>query len=196
MEQFHNMTCHFLQDSAKQYSELQAAQQQKEAECIAKEAALAAQLAEEKRECQNARDLLIRAQKDIENLRQGQSNEVSKWTRDLESKDKEAERLKMLIHTLEKKLKDAEAQSHDALEELKRSSSLQQKDLLQLQEEYRESQKLKEQITLKYRQLENEFRLLKKEYSRKDTSRNSNHPEYTEVPSATFLVSEQGEFTQ
>ena len=163
---------------------------ERETEWKTQVASMESQLADEKRECQNARDLLIQAQKDIENLRQGQTTEASKWTRDLDSKDKEVERLNMLIHTLEKRLKDAESQSNGALAELQRSYSKQQKELFVVREECQDSEKQREQLLAKNRQLEAEIRILKKELSKKDKqSRNSAKPEYDEVHNAAFLVS-------
>ncbi|GFS27358.1 protein FAM184A-like, partial [Elysia marginata] len=65
-------------------------------------------LQEEKAECQNLRDMLINAQRDIENLRQGVTDQLSFKSDEISKKEKETERLRAQVAALEADLKDSQ----------------------------------------------------------------------------------------
>ena len=83
----------------------------KESEWRSKLLDLEAQLNEERSECQNARDLLIAAQRDIEKLRQGVSDQLNSKGDELMKRDKEIEKLKAAIAAGEARLKDAQKEA-------------------------------------------------------------------------------------
>ena len=135
--------------------------------------------------------MLIRAQNDIENLRQGQSDEASKWSRDLEAREKEIEKLKTLVNSLEKRLKDSDSQLLKSFNELQCSFSQQVKDIQTLQQDNTELEKTKEQLIARNRQLESDIKALRKESQNKEPPKTPARREYNEISSASFLVSSQ-----
>ena len=151
------------------------------------------QLGDEKRECQNARDLLIQAQKDIEKLRQCQVEEISRKNRELENKGKEVERLKTSITCLEKRLKDADNNSNTNLLELRRENEKLQKEVTSLHGNLAENERLRDQVAARNKQLESEIRSLKKELvKRSDRSGRSSaasRVEFREPPATVSSLS-------
>ena len=155
-------------------------------------AKLEKQLKYEKLECQNARDLLIQAQQDIERLREGQGDMLRKG-KEVDTKNKEIEKLKGQVQDLEKKVKDSSTQNSDTISKLQKSLDLQHKELTKLQQNVIESENIKEELTLKNKNLESEIRSLKKELNKKNdrAQRNSasSRQDFANLASSTILVS-------
>ncbi|CAG2256607.1 unnamed protein product [Mytilus edulis] len=104
-------------------------------------------LLEEKAECQNLRDLLINAQRDIEKLRQGVADQLASKNEEILRKNQELDKLRKLVANLEKTQLEKELQQLQAL----------------LEETHRNKMKLEE----KNAKLETDLKNLGKTFSRK-----------------------------
>ncbi|XP_013416489.1 protein FAM184A [Lingula anatina] len=125
------------------------------------------QLSEEKRECQSLRDMLINAQKDIENLRQGVTDDLNSKKDELILKEREIENLKRTVGNMERKMKEKERETEDIVAELEETNSKLLKEIERLRELLEESSESKEALTIRNKQLESDYRNLKKELAKK-----------------------------
>lgn len=125
------------------------------------------QLQDEKSECQNLRDLLIQTQKDVEKLRQSAMEDSSSKTSELQAKDQEIAKLKKANFTLEKRVKEQQAQEEARKTEFTTTTDQLTRDLTQIQELLEETHRVKESVITKNRQLEGDLKQLKKDFGRK-----------------------------
>ncbi|XP_064648126.1 M protein, serotype 2.1-like isoform X1 [Lineus longissimus] len=143
--------------------------QQRESELKAKLEEKEKELVEEKSECQHVRDLLINAQKDIEQLRRGVSSELDSKSDEVANKNKEIEKLRRSVEKTEKKLKDSERKSDEAIKDLSTDNDKLQKELSQLQELFEDNRKTKEQLISANKLLEIEIKKIRKELGKRLT---------------------------
>ncbi|XP_064609906.1 protein FAM184A-like [Liolophura sinensis] len=134
------------------------------ANCVA---GLERQLQDEKSECQNLRDLLIQTQKDVEKLRQSAMEDSSSKTSELQAKDQEISKLKKANVTLEKRVKEQQAQEEARAVEFTMKTDRLTRDITQLQELLEETHRVKENVITKNRQLEADLKQLRKDFGRK-----------------------------
>ena len=146
-------------DAQKALAERDAAWQQKLT-------ALEQQVQSEKAECQSARDMLITAQQDIERLRNGQSDDASRLSAEVTSKSREIDKLKSTIKSLEQNLNDKQHKLSN-LNSLDKTNEGLRKDLEHYKEDLKATEKLKEQVLVRNKALENELRQLKREFQRR-----------------------------
>ena len=128
------------------------------------------QLDNERRETQSARDLLVKAQQDIERLKKGHENELRKATREIVDKAKEIDRLKDIIRSLENSINEKHRQLSSASEMNKQNESL-RKDIEKIKEQLRSTEKAKEQSLVKNKQLESDLRNLRREMNKKQVDK-------------------------
>ena len=124
-------------------------------------------LQDEKNECQNLRDLLINAQKDIEKLRQGVSDHLIHRSDEISKRDAELDRLKKYVIRLEKSVRESERDNAETLREFEKSNAKLEQELTHMHELLEDGHQAREQLMAKNRQLENELKNLKKEFNRK-----------------------------
>ncbi|XP_041362478.1 protein FAM184A-like [Gigantopelta aegis] len=124
-------------------------------------------LQDERNECQNLRDLLINAQKDIEKLRQGVTNQLTYKSEELLKRDTDLEKLKKYVAGLERTVRDSEKENADTVREFERSNTRLEQELTHMHELLEEGHQAREQLMAKNRQLEHELKTLKKEFNRK-----------------------------
>ncbi|XP_076465692.1 uncharacterized protein LOC143297303 [Babylonia areolata] len=124
-------------------------------------------LREERTECQNLRDMLIRAQQDIENLRRGVTDQMSSQSEEVARRDRDMDRLKKQIQYLEHRLRSRDQESGDAIRDLEQSRDSLERELRQVQGSLEESSKAREQLMARNRQLEADLKALKRELNRK-----------------------------
>ncbi|GFO42044.1 protein fam184a-like [Plakobranchus ocellatus] len=140
------------------------------------------QLQEEKAECQNLRDLLINAQRDIENLRQGVTDQLSFKSDEISQKQKEAERLRAQVAALETELKDSQRDAQAFIAELQKTSEKLEGDVRQLHLAMENSHKTRDQLLMRNKQLEADMKSLKREFNKKATeSRSIRTPQSQEM---------------
>ena len=144
----------------------------KEEEWNEKYAELDKQLHSEKKECQSARDLLINAQKDIERLKRGRSEDSDKKDRELDSRQKELEHMKLFAAKLQREIKEVRDVLKDK-DDLKRSNDKLKKEVDKWREEADLVGNAKEHLVRKTKELENEIQRLRREFSKRSTAPSS-----------------------
>ena len=159
---------------------------QKEKEYKSRVESLEKQLLDERNECQNVRDLLIAAQKDIERLRSGQNSEIAKKAAELSEKNEEIASLKSRVNQLERQLKDKGDNSSDIINSLQKVNTKLKKENSQLQESMTDLNHLKDQLINKNRHLEIEVKQMKKELSKRLVDKQM-QPQH-QMASAGFVV--------
>ena len=131
------------------------------------------QLLNEKLECSTARDMLIHAQQDMEQLKSSQITEIQKKQQDLINRDKEIERLKRLNTDLEKQCGKNNSKSQNTLTELQRAYEVLEQDCNKIRDNLDETERNRDRLLGRNRQLENEVKLLKRELGRKAGERSA-----------------------
>nr|KAG5709956.1 hypothetical protein BaRGS_029998 [Batillaria attramentaria] len=124
-------------------------------------------LQEERTECQNLRDMLIRAQRDIENLRQGVSEQLSSQADEVSRRDKEIERLKKHIAALEQSVKECGKESSDIIKDLERSNEKLERELRHIHGLLDESHRTRDGLLMRNKQLEADMKSLKRDFNKK-----------------------------
>lgn len=139
----------------------------KEEEWKAKLIAAEKSLLEEKSECQNIRDLLINAQKDIEKLRQGVADQLASKNEEIQRKNQELEKLRKLVANLERTQVEAEIHYKEIIRDLEKTNEKLEKELQQLQALLEETHRNKMKLEEKNAKLETDLKSLRKDFSRK-----------------------------
>ena len=127
--------------------------------------ALELELKNEKLECQKVRDLLIEAQKDIERLRESQNLHATNKINETEMVMKEIETLKAQNRKLQKELESLP--SLEVHTQLQKTFERTNKELSEMKTTFLNSEKTKQQLTVRNKLLEEQIKELKKEISRK-----------------------------
>ncbi|XP_025078200.1 spindle pole body component 110-like isoform X2 [Pomacea canaliculata] len=125
------------------------------------------QLQEERAECQNLRDMLIHAQRDIEKLRQSVADQLTGRAGEIARREQEMDRLHKQVAGLEQTLRDVRKDSGEALRDLQRSNDKLEKDVLQLHTSLDENQRGREQLAARNKQLEMDIKALKRDFNRR-----------------------------
>lgn len=133
------------------------------------------QLQEERTECQNLRDILIRNQRDIENLRQGASQQQSSLQDELCKRDREIERLKKLVTQLERSLKECNKESSEVIKELQISNDALDKEVRQVHLALEDSHRTREHLLVRNKQLEEDIKNMRRDFNRKVAEVVNNH---------------------
>ena len=160
----------FDANGLKEIKRMEQLMKDKDEEWKNKTAMLQLQLKNEKLECQNVRDLLIQAQKDIERLRESQSQDEAKKTSENEKLNKENEQMKSQIQMMKKQLNGSP--NSEVFQELQKNYNHIVKDFSSLKDTLMGSEKTREQLASKNKSLEEQIRELKKEIH-KTNERNS-----------------------
>ncbi|XP_056022551.1 protein FAM184A-like isoform X6 [Ostrea edulis] len=129
--------------------------------------ALEQQLADEKNESQNLRDLLINAQKDIEKLRQGVAEQLQSKNEEIHRKNQELERLRQKVANLEHTQSENEKHYKEIIRDLEKSNEKLERELAQLQALLEETHRSKMHFESKSQKLETDLKNLKKDFSKK-----------------------------
>ena len=124
-------------------------------------------LQEERTECQNLRDMLIRAQRDIENLRHGVSQQITSQADEVTRREREIDRLKKHIANLEQSLKDCGKESGELIKELEKNNESLERELRQVHGALDESHRTRDQLLMRNKQLEADMKALKRDFNRK-----------------------------
>lgn len=124
-------------------------------------------LVEERNTCQNFRDLLINAQKDIELLRQGVAEQLKSKNEEIQIKNNELEKLRKLVVDMERSHSDQEKQYKEAIRELERTNEKLEIELANLQALLEETHRNKMLLEQKTAKLEIDMKNLKKDFGRK-----------------------------
>ena len=127
--------------------------------------ALELELKNEKLECQKVRDLLIEAQKDIESLRESQNLHATNKIDETEIVMREIEALKAQNRKLQKELESLP--SLEVHTQLQKTFERTSKELSEMKTTFLNSEKTKQQLTVRNKLLEEQVKELKKEISRK-----------------------------
>lgn len=139
-------------------------------------------LQEEKTECQNLRDMLINAQRDIENLRQGVTDQITFKSDEINKREKESERLRAQVASLEADMKDSQREAQAVISELQKTSEKLEDDVRQLHLAMDNSHKTRDQLLARNKQLEADMKALRREFNRKATeTRSIRTPQTQEV---------------
>lgn len=139
----------------------------KEEEWKAKLLAAEKNLLEEKSECQNLRDLLINAQRDIEKLRQGVADQLASKNEEILRKNQELDKLRKLVANLERTQVDTENHYKEIIRDLEKTNEKLEKELQQLQALLEETHRNKMKLEEKNAKLETDLKNLRKDFSRK-----------------------------
>lgn len=126
-------------------------------------------LVDERKECQNIRDLLINAQKDIEQLRHGVAEQLNLKSDEIAKRDREIERLRKQVALLEKGMKDSEKETNSAVRDFEKSNEKLETELTHMHELLEESHRVKDQLLAKVKVLETELKNLKRDFNRRVT---------------------------
>ncbi|KAL8616683.1 hypothetical protein ACOMHN_031665 [Nucella lapillus] len=126
-------------------------------------------LHEERTECQNLRDMLIRAQRDIENLRHGVSQQMNTQVDEVSRRDHEIERLRKHVTQLEQSLKDCGKESNDLIKDLEKNNDSLERELRQVHAALEESHHTRDHLIVRNKQLEGEMKTLRRDFNRKVT---------------------------
>ncbi|XP_062596977.1 protein FAM184A-like isoform X2 [Saccostrea cucullata] len=129
--------------------------------------ALEQQLADEKNESQNLRDLLINAQKDIEKLRQGVAEQLQSKNEEIHRKNQELERLRQKVANLEHTQSENEKHYKEIIRDLEKSNEKLERELAQLQALLEETHRSKMHFESKSQKLETDLKNLKRDFSKK-----------------------------
>ena len=178
-------------ESEKQASRVQQEAKRREEDLQARLIAAEKSVMEERTECQNVRDLLIQAQNDIEKLRGGENDELSRKSRELHAKAQEVDALGRKLHTLEFAVKDRDALV-GANSELTDKLNKSQQELSELKESLEGLASYKDELAAKNRQLESDVKHLKREMVKREKHSAKPSParqEYKDMASAGFMVS-------
>ncbi|XP_052100844.1 protein FAM184A-like isoform X3 [Mytilus californianus] len=124
-------------------------------------------LLEEKSECQNLRDLLINAQRDIEKLRQGVADQLASKNEEILRKNQELDKLRKLVANLEKTQVETETHYKEIIRDLEKTNEKLEKELQQLQALLEETHRNKMKLEEKNAKLETDLKNLRKDFSRK-----------------------------
>lgn len=124
-------------------------------------------LNEEKLETQHMRDLLINAQKDIEKLRQKVQEQLDSKTDEIQRRESELSKLRKEIFDLERTLRDKDKQSGERIKNLESNNERLENELVEMQELLEETHRVKESLSAKVKQLENELKSLKRDFQKK-----------------------------
>ena len=124
-------------------------------------------LNEEKLETQHMRDLLINAQKDIEKLRQKVQEQLDSKTDEIQRRESELSKLRKEIFDLERTLRDKDKQSSERIKHLESNNERLENELVEMQELLEETHRVKEGLSAKVKQLENELKSLKRDFQKK-----------------------------
>ena len=124
------------------------------------------ELKNEKLECQKVRDLLIEAQKDIERLRESQNLDATNKINETEMVMREIETLKAQNKKLQKELESAP--SLEVYTNLQKTLERTSNELSEMKTTFLNSEKTREQLTVRNKLLEEQVRELKKEIGRKN----------------------------
>ena len=165
-------------------NEIQAREQcqRHEAELNAKIQHLEVQLHEEKTESQHSRDLLIRTQRDLQDLRHAHAGEVRILANTSEEHIREIARLKNEIVSLAKDVRDKDSLL-DSKGELLRTHEKLRRELEQLRSALQVEEKSRNDLAGKNRHLESEVKALKKELAKRIN--NERHSAKTAPPVAS-----------
>lgn len=139
----------------------------KEEEWKTKLAACEKKLIEEKSECQNLRDLLINAQRDIEKLRQGVADQLASKNEEILRKNQELEKLRKIVANLERTQIETESHYKEIIRDLEKTNEKLEKELKQLQALLEETHRHKMKLEEKNTKLETDLKNLRKDFSRK-----------------------------
>ncbi|XP_046329620.2 protein FAM184A-like [Haliotis rufescens] len=126
-------------------------------------------LVDERKECQNIRDLLINAQKDIEQLRHGVAEQLNLKSDEIAKRDREIERLRKQVALLEKGMKVSEKETNSAVRDFEKSNEKLETELTHMHELLEESHRVKDQLLAKVKVLETELKNLKRDFNRRVT---------------------------
>lgn len=124
-------------------------------------------LNDEKLETQNLRDLLINAQKDIEQLRQKVEDQLNSKTDEIQRREVEIANLRRQVADLERTLKSKQLSENETIKKLEKQNEKLEKECLDLQELLDETYKEKETLIARVKQLDNELRALKRDFQKK-----------------------------
>ncbi|VDI43120.1 Hypothetical predicted protein [Mytilus galloprovincialis] len=124
-------------------------------------------LLEEKAECQNLRDLLINAQRDIEKLRQGVADQLASKNEEILRKNQELDKLRKLVANLEKTQVETEIHYKEIIRDIEKTNEKLEKELQQLQALLEETHRNKMKLEEKNAKLETDLKNLRKDFSRK-----------------------------
>ncbi|XP_063431944.1 protein FAM184A-like isoform X5 [Mytilus trossulus] len=124
-------------------------------------------LLEEKAECQNLRDLLINAQRDIEKLRQGVADQLASKNEEILRKNQELDKLRKLVANLEKTQVETEIHYKEIIRDIEKTNEKLEKELQQLQSLLEETHRNKMKLEEKNAKLETDLKNLRKDFSRK-----------------------------
>ncbi|KAL4227710.1 hypothetical protein ACF0H5_013145 [Mactra antiquata] len=124
-------------------------------------------LNDEKLETQNLRDLLINAQKDIEKLRQKVEEQSNSKTDEIQRRDSEICNLRRQVSELERSMQAKQLRANETIKNLERTNDKLEKECLEMQVLLDETHKVKEGLTARVKQLENELRSLKRDFQKK-----------------------------
>ena len=142
---------------------------QREQQWAAKLQALDTQFQAEKQECQNARDLLIHAHSDIEQLREDQLQELCKGQKELDSASKEIQRLRAQVMLLEGSVKGKDSEL-GKISVLQRTNENLQREIETTRNEMESMEKMKEQLLTRNKQFEVDIKNLRRELSKRAAS--------------------------
>ena len=133
---------------------------------------LEGQLREEKTDCQSSRDLLIRAQMDLQELRQTHADDVGRLSKLLEDKDRQVTRLQNSVLGLEKQIRDKDSLL-DSKGELLRTHEKLRRELEQLRIALQTNERDRDDLLSRNKQLDSEVKSLRRTLSRRSNDRHS-----------------------
>ena len=174
-------------DGLKEVERLEQRLKNKEEEWTSKITLLELQLKSKKLECQTVRDLLIQAQKDIEKLRESQSQEEANNTSENEKLTQEIEQMKSQIKSLKKQLNASP--DLEAFQELQKNFERIVNDFATTKETLLDSEKTREQLASKNKSLEDQIKELKKEIKRYERNSVSAKQGTTTLTKESIVVS-------
>ena len=152
------------------------------------------QLLNEKQECSTARDMLINAQQDMERLKSAQVNEMQRVQHESTLKEREIERLKKLNTEMEKQFNESGHKSESNLNSLRKAYNNVESENQKFKIVLDETERIRDRLIGRNRQLENEVKLLKKELGKKGVDSRSarssacTRQEYTDYSNASMMV--------
>lgn len=141
------------------------------------------QLAEEKKECQSARDLLILARNDIERLRDGQSEDSKRLRIELEAKSRDVLHFKQVIHDLEKALREKDSQINAWNDSRVIHEKLQQ-EISRLKDVVAATERQRDEAANKNKQMESDIKSLRKELAKRITMSAKSIPDNSPQPAS------------
>ncbi|KAK7116707.1 protein FAM184A-like [Littorina saxatilis] len=124
-------------------------------------------LQEERSECQNLRDMLIGAQRDIENLRHSVSKQMNSQVDETTRREREVEKLRKQVAQLEQSLRECSKEGGELVKELQRNNDSLERELRQVHSALDESHGTRDQLLVRNKQLEADMKALKRDFNRK-----------------------------